>query len=864
MRRLFLSTSLGVLSAFGLALPAAADESTPSATESETVAQADGATAEAAEPAARPRRNNNAIEEITVTARKREESLQDTPISITAFSDTDLRDQGISQLNDIQESVPNLQFDQSVGSANSARVSIRGVGNGDPIITDDPGVGIYVDGVYFPRAQGALLAVSDIQRIEVLRGPQGTLFGKNTIGGAVNIITQKPSFEMGGSAEVRAGNYDLFETKFVANLPIVPEMVASRISFSTKQRDGFTRNRLGGTIGKDKLIAGRAQLLVNATDNLEMLLSFDHSNEPNTPPPGKCKFTGVRTAGRSETATGADADAAVSGFTSLVTASLVSAVDGSVGPLAPGEPGDARAFQKKCEAEGQGGEFRTRQDGRFEDEIKTFGSTLIATWSPSDATTFKSTSSWRRNTTFNSGDADLTDLPISQDGRFDNDRGQQNAISQEFNLSGRALDDRLDYTLGIYGFYENNQTGDRGQTFPITNTGPVILSGVRQMVGPDGSQLRPVIATNGAQCIPGTTLPSGAPSPTPGLCAFRAFVGPNTEGFLKASTTSYAAYSQATFDVTENFSVTSGLRFTHERKRLARFSRITDPITDDRFTAATFNSGGITNNFERSARFDKWTPMLNLQYRFSDDVNVYATYSRGFKSGGFNGRSNETGGSPEFDPEILTGYEVGLKSRFLDDRLSINVAGYTSVYKDIQLTTFVVNNEGNTVSRVDNAGKAIINGSEVEFVAIPLPSLTLSGGVGITAARYVEFDLVSRNGASFSNVKLPNTPTYQFNVAAAYVFPLGSIGDLRTRIGWTHTGTKSSDVSDPHINRVAKHGVMNGRLALELSDGKTEIALFGNNLLDRTYFTNAVLGVTTSLRYYAPPRTYGIEINRKF
>jgi hypothetical protein len=212
------------------------------------------------------RRRVNAIEEITVTARRREENLQETPISITAFSTEDLEDQDVRRIEDIRDAVPNLQFDQSVGQASSARIYIRGLGNGDPIASDDPGVGVDIDGVYLPRAQDALLTISDIERVEVLRGPQGALFGKNTIGGAVNIITQKPTADaFAGEGEARAGNYGLFDSQVAVNVPLLPERFAGRISFATAQRDGFATSER--TLAQPRFLAGRAQLMTATTDN---------------------------------------------------------------------------------------------------------------------------------------------------------------------------------------------------------------------------------------------------------------------------------------------------------------------------------------------------------------------------------------------------------------------------------------------------------------------------------------------------------------------------------------------------------------------------------------------------------------------
>jgi iron complex outermembrane receptor protein len=215
-------------------------------------------TAQAKSEQAPKRSTEKGIEEITVTARKFAEPLQESPIAISAFDEDALKDLDIRNITDVTSAAPNLQIDRAVGQASSARIYSRGVGNGDAIASDDPGVGIYIDGVYLPRAQGALLSVADIQQVEVLRGPQGTLFGKNNIGGAVSVTTVKPTpDELGGSAELRIGYENLLESRASINVPLVPETAAMRVSISTATHDGYTKNRfLGNRTADDKSSRG--------------------------------------------------------------------------------------------------------------------------------------------------------------------------------------------------------------------------------------------------------------------------------------------------------------------------------------------------------------------------------------------------------------------------------------------------------------------------------------------------------------------------------------------------------------------------------------------------------------------------------
>ena len=233
------------------------------------------------------------IEQLTVTARKREEKLLETPVAVTAISRAELKDLNVRRIQDIMGQVPNLALDATGDTSNGARINLRGVGNGDSIASDDPGVGLYVDGVYLARAQGALIPLMDIDRVEILRGPQGTLFGKNTIGGAINVITTKPELtQFGGEASVRGGNYDLFESRVTLNVPLVPEKMAARFGFASATRDGFVKNKsTGSDLDDEKLLAFRAQLRMVPSDSLEINLSADHTLEDRKPQGFKCKVT---------------------------------------------------------------------------------------------------------------------------------------------------------------------------------------------------------------------------------------------------------------------------------------------------------------------------------------------------------------------------------------------------------------------------------------------------------------------------------------------------------------------------------------------------------------------------------------------
>jgi iron complex outermembrane receptor protein len=248
----------------------------------------------------------------------------------------------------------------------------------------------------------------------------------------------------------------------------------------------------------------------------------------------------------------------------------------------------------------------------------------------------------------------------------------------------------------------------------------------------------------------------------------------------------------------------------------------------------------------------------------TDDLLLYSNFSKGFKSGGFNGRANALALTNEIDDEKVTAYEIGAKTQWFDNRLVLNVAGYWNIYEDIQLT---IPSGGNAQAQilVENAGEAVIKGVELEMRALPLPGLELTISGGVTNAGYTEFDDPQNTRAKERD--LLAVPNYTGNFAAAYTFPIGDLGDLRLRGEWSHRGASSTDVVDTRQLRKGKNGELDATIGFAMADGVTEVVLFGKNLLNRSYFVNGVSLASSfghTYRFFNDPRTYGIEIRRQF
>jgi iron complex outermembrane recepter protein len=754
-----------------------------------------------------PRAFTEMIDNIVVTTRKRQEAIQDTPLSITALSENSLRQLGARRIEDISATVPNLQYDRTVGFA-AARVNARGVGQTDPIGTADPGVGLYVDGVFLPRSQAGLLSISDVERIEVVRGPQGTIFGKNTIGGAVNVLTRAPQMDFGAEAEVRVGNFSLFETRAMVNVPVVDERVAVRLNLATATRDGFEKERLGGTDPNDeKLLAGRFQLLMLPTDNLEILLSADTSRENRVLSQGKC--LPINTGGTAQ----------------------IQALNAFVG------------YTDACASVAQSrNPRRVETDISFlRDDLETYGGSARINWTLGQDTTLRSISAVRGLDSANFNDFDNTRIelirPAIDDVSFD-----QSQISQEFQLASNALDGKLNYLVGLYGFRE--QSKDE------------LLEGVLGRVTGDDIVGIPDAATRDSLA--------------------NALRGSIVDFTTKVDNLSYSAFGQATYDFTERLSLTAGLRITQDRRRI--FRRGVALTAGNGITARTgqaipdpLSPGDIPTLFERSRRDSDITPSASLAYKLNDDTLLYAGYSTGFKSGGFNGRAfplvAEQDALPiEVSPEELTTYEIGLKTSFLDDRIAINAATFYSVYEDIQLVVVLRNDAVQNVNiSLLNAGESRIYGGEFEMVLAPLPNLQIRSALGVLHDRFTEFDDPTEPRAKDRNLQFLSA--YQTSTSIEYSLPFFSMGMVTARTDWFTRSGQFLEVTNARALEAGKYGLLDARLTLQLPDGATEFALFGKNLLDREYLVSGVDFSATFgqvSRITGAPRTYGLEVRRRF
>jgi iron complex outermembrane receptor protein len=734
--------------------------------------------------------------EIIVTARKREERLQDTPISVTVLSGEEFEKRNFRTMSDVSNATPNLVFDVGTGNTGgsaNAQVFIRGVGQSDFLFSADPGVGIYIDEVYFPRAVGAILDVADFQRVEVLRGPQGTLFGKNTIGGAVNITTVRPADTLGGYVEGTTGSRNRIDARGTISLPLA-DALSLGLSGSTRHQDGFVKRIVaGGRLGNTDSSGGRAMLEWKPEGGWNVLLSADVTRKREQAIANELLAVG---------------DPASNPFLALWNTFVAPT-------LGAGVVYDDRYVSGPYQSQGTAPAFSNLDLWGVSGIVsKVLGSVSV-----------KSITAYRHQKAAFGADQDHSPLKFLQS----ENHNRESFVSQELQLNGSSFGDRFKWTLGAYYFHEKAR--DQFDAFI-------------------GGQLYSAL-----EALPGALVPLGPGGTCP--CAGGAG-NPVNVGFDFDLTIrdrividSYAAYSAGTFQVTDRFSVSGGLRFTRESK--------------DFTTSLRRNGSGIFTLPETSIGkdWDAVTPKFGAEYRWTPDIMTYASASRGFKSGGFNGRAQSLAEIDSFDPEYSWTYEVGAKTEWFGKRLRLNTALFWNDYSDMQLTS-VRSVQGAIVAVTENAGKARIKGLEVEMAARPIPAFELSGGIGYTDAKYVSLN----PGATVTlNDKLPKTPKWTGNIAARYDIALGDLGTLSIGGNLAFRSKFYNETTNDELVAQKSYALLGARVTFVPASGGFEVSLFGTNLTDKRYKTNGITSLGslgTSDASFGPPREWGLSGKIRF
>jgi iron complex outermembrane receptor protein len=714
-----------------------------------------------------------ALEEIVVTARKREESLQDAPLSITAFTEAELQARHVQTMADIDNYTPNLRFNYTAPvSANSstAAIFIRGIGQQDYQMSADPGVGLYIDGVYLNRIIGSVLDTVEVERIEVLRGPQGTLFGRNTIGGAINIVTKGPHDDFGGHVEVGTGTDELVETRGHVNVPIAPGLYTS-VSINYRYRDDYVENvGAGPDVGGEDRLSGRFALRLEPHEAVNLDFTFDG--------------TRIREESSAHVLVAAFEEGFVPAFyNSFFSGDPVCA--GAVPLTVSTDP--ARFTNPVCyNAQWVLGKHRTA--GTFETQnpnatinfvsdngrpyesagdIDLWGVSGIAEWEINNQFTVKSISSFRKVEGFWTRDSEHS--PIDMVGTVNDWENEQ--FTQEFQVIGSHFDERVRWVLGAYYSSEEGFHNDF------------------------------VFLWNAV-----TTFKSGA--------------------IIDAS--SLAGFGQVIFDVTDRISVTGGARWTRDRKTFTADQFVIDD-------GALGLPPGLPLMPPSALTIDDraWTPMVSLSYQWTDQLNTYFTYSEGFKGGGFTQRVfPPVPEIPSFAPEEAKTYEIGAKFQGFDDRLRVNVAAFLTDYTDLQLLGQEPTLQFAPI--VFNAAESTIKGFEIELTALPAANWLVQGGLGVLDAEYDEVDAFAQAIGVTEDKEFINAPEVTANLGISYDYQ-SAWGTFTPRLDWVYTGEIFNDVTNAPIVTQDAYHLINLAVHFESTDGLWAATLAGINVSDEKY-----------------------------
>ena len=738
------------------------------------------------------------MEEITVTARKREEGLQDTPIAVSVFSGESLEARGVQRVDEIAGLTPNMSFDNintNGGGGNSAAVFIRGVGQRDFIPSADPGVGIYVDGVYFARSIGSVLDLIDVDRIEVLRGPQGTLFGRNTTGGAIAIHTVKPHEEFEGKVRVRVGIDDRIDVLGKVNVPISDNLYMNA-TVAKFDQDGFVVNPINGLdTGDDDTFAFRGAIRWQANKDVEINISGDYSRDrengqarvASRNPDRVVNFIPPDPNNPRSTGNGPTTHNFFLGANSPLNPA--NGGPGLGGPAGFGNPGTpfARGFSN-CNARAPvpGLVEGTTSGCANADNIALGKSTgTMPTFSNHDVYGFSSTIDWQI-----SGNLDIKSISAYRnvDSTFAHDGDNtpyflswvrdeiyvQEQFSQEIQLLGTAVNDRLQWILGGFYFTE------------------------------DGNNYNPVD-----------------------------FAGVDIESGAKFDHESIAGFAQGTFDITEKLHITAGIRYTDDSKDFivtsdgVNIQSAVPVIAPTGFVVKLISDGTTT------LKADDWTPMANISYDWNDSLMTYFTYSEGFKSGGVQQRNAGVFGdfAPTYDPEFVESFEVGFKYNHPNGNFVLNVAAFYADYTDIQLETLAP--EG-IAPQLDNAGEGEIKGFELESRWSPLDTLFLEVALGHLDAVISKSDpTVFNTGGPAKGDRLPQVPRWSLSASLIKEFGLGDMGTLIARLDYNYRTKVFFDPANDPGSVMQSHGLMNASVGWDSANDKYSLIFHANNIFDK-------------------------------
>lgn len=785
------------------------------------------------------------IEEVIVTAQKREQSIQDVPIAISAFDQDFLNEAGVDDVLELQFFVPGLTVynNQTAGQTN---FNIRGVGTAGNSLSLESSVGVYIDGVYRSRQSSGIGDLVDVERVEVLKGPQGTLFGKNTASGAIQFLTAKPNLDaIDGFAELQAGNEGYRNFKGAVSIPLVEGTAGLRLSGGYTERDGYVDNlTTGSEINERDRYNVRGQFLYDNGENFSVRVIADYSELTEDCCAASNVFDGPGDTAALFLAAGGTLPPAgnLPGASFLLPLDVVAQTVGFTGtPVVLSNRFDSDKIAQNIDPYA---------------DIEESGISAEINWDISDNMTLTSITAYRSYEAEGFVDADFNSLDILSASGGETD---QDTFSQEFRIGG-TIGDSVSYVAGVYYF---DQDLDNETTLRLGSVANLLLTGglPTSFFIPGGAATCPLIGISDAVCN-GPAFPGGEGS----------------DNLSEQEQTSWAVFAQADFDLTENLVLTAGLRYLDEEKDMNVL--FTETIFSPIFNLFTPLAPNVPDVPDVTFDDEEVTGTLKLSYFINDEIMTYVSYGRGYKSGGTNiDRISPATGAPLlFDPETSDAFEIGFKGDFFDRRLRINAAVHQTNFDDFQANTFV-----GTGFVLQNAGEIESKGFEVDFLALINPWLSLSGGAAYVDAEYDSFVGGSCIRTPFGNepdAAEPNFPTVcdatgnTVGGTPEWTYYASLIADRQVGDGFLYGRFDFNwrdEIPSGTDNDPNKEGdstsLANVRIGYRFGGDRYDLSVWAKNAFDEDYREggfNSVIREGSLSAYITEPRTYGLTFRANF
>ncbi len=749
------------------------------------------------------------LADIIVTAQKRAEPLQSVPVSVSAFSNDTLQKARVDGLTGLRGLVPGMTVTRSGAAVDVPQISLRGISIQDVLPSVEPGIGITLDGIPIAFQRGALIDAFDVQRVEVLRGPQGVLNGKNTTGGSINIVRLRPdpSADTTGRVRFTIGSFGQNDYEGYIMAPVVKDILAVKATVSVRKDKGQFRNIVtGGREGDRDVRQYSLAAVATPTDRLNIYVAFDRLENDSVIPPY---------------------------VPTHVPDFITYPIPGYFGGF--NSPCINPATQIVCSP------LSGLDKGKNEVESTQLPASLRMTagtgeisYDLTDEVTFTSLTGYREFHERQTSDFDATRFALFRDKaavdakQFSQEARFATSLSGPFNIVAGAFYMNYSYTE------KQNPSLDMA-------------------VLPDMDLLGNVILTNG---LPTFSTPPGV-----------AFLNSLNRYRTYQTNKTFALFFQADYDITDQLRLTVGGRQTWDKK-----------TTDYTLWAPVFSTvrdmdvvGPLVGQDTGRAKFKKFTPKVNLQYKFAPDILAYAQYSKGYNTGGFNGRpGNLITAVQAYQPETMEAYEVGLKTEFLNNRVRLNLSAFHNTLDDKQENVLQVVGTTNVTSTL-NVAKAQYKGFEVELAVAPMRGWTISGSAGYLDAKYKDFvGNLGQGVQDLSSLRLRRVPKWTAGAISDYSFAAGP-GTAGVNAAVFHTGRYETDVlNDPRgsIPPVTKID-LGARYELPVTGNTTiEVAAFVKNVTNNTtydgYTSGEAVGTFIEFANPSPGRQWGASLTARF